>query len=501
MTTKSTDISTRGRAYLFLYVFIVSIFMLRLFSVIYDQLQAPFDLVYESPNLSTIKLIQSGENPYNPNIYSQNPFVITIYTPLYHYVTAGFPILDENPFFFGRIVSMVSMFLSAFVLFFVNKQKSIGMLPVIAIGVFFSFWPVISNTAFLKNDPMALFFSVFAVVLIHNRKSKSSIILSALLCVCALATKQSYISASITCIFYLLLSNRRHFLVLLFFISAFSIIFILITIFKWGDGFWFSTVYALRQDIKYNHAFLLISHMLKQPIACFLVGLSLSSTIIVLKRKPLQALTESPYFIYLFTSSCVLIATIGKQGASTNYFFEFLLSQLMWIVFLFRNIDYSYFKKPVFFFITVAFVLCSSIELQSAERADYSFSNKNIIAIKTAYYQQMNREIDSLGIDEPKILDIFTHIHGYSISDTLYLNDPFLYKILWEKGVLDVKPMVESIRERYFDIIMLPSRIEPEINIKGPYESIINEIVKHYEMGTKGSGYIFCIRSNEKQAL
>ncbi len=298
--------------------------MLRLFGVIDDQLGFPFDLVYESPNLSTIKLIRAGENPYSPDIYADRPFIITLYTPLYHYAAAIFPVSGENPFFFGRIVSMTAMFLAALALFFVNRRNSIRLLPVIAAGVFFSFRPVISNTAFLKNDPMALFFSALAVVLIHSSRSKSRIMFSAFFCVLALATKQSYISAAMVCLLYAFFSNRGRFLWFLFFMALFSTGFILIASFLWGDGFWFSTVYALRQGITCDQALLLFRHIFKQPLAWFLTGLSLASTAVVLKQRRLRVFAESPYLFYVLTSLFVLITTAGKQGASTNYFFESL---------------------------------------------------------------------------------------------------------------------------------------------------------------------------------
>ena len=57
---------------------------------------APFDLVYETPNLSTIMLIKEGINPYDPAVYDALPFVITPYTPLYHYLVASLPVLESG---------------------------------------------------------------------------------------------------------------------------------------------------------------------------------------------------------------------------------------------------------------------------------------------------------------------------------------------------------------------------------------------------------------------
>ena len=494
VSTISNDNPIRGKIYIYLYIIIACIFLLRLFFVINDHLGAPFDLVFESPNLSTIKLIKAGKNPYEQNIYSNLPFNITLYTPLYHYITSMLPILEGNPFFFGRIISLFSMFVSAFVLFFVNKKNQLQALPFIAISIFFSFWPVSLNTAFLKNDPLALLFSVYAVLLVYNSKSSYRIVLSALFCVLALATKQSYISSSITCLIYLFFSNRRNFYIFLISISMFSIIFVLITIFEWGTGFWFSTVFALRQEINYRDGFFIFEHLLKQPIFCFLIGLTFFTFLNSIKKCRKKILTESPYFIYVMISGCILALTIGKKGASTNYFFEFYLSQLMWIIFAFRNMDYASLKKPVFYFVTGIFVLCSIGEIKFAKAFDYSFANHKIISAKNAFYKGMTKDIESLGIRNPLILDIMTHSHIYSITDNMYLNDPYLYNLLWEDKILDYKPLLISIEEGYFDIIMMPSKTIYKNQLTGPRKIIVDTILKYYRLGKTGSNYNYYIR-------
>ncbi len=117
---------------------IISIFFLiRLFGVITDQLNAPFDLVFEAPNLGVIRFIQDGGNPYNPETFSKEPFIFTVYTPLYHYIVASLPTLDNNPYFTGRVVSMIAMLLSAFSLFFIKRNKQVSIIPFIAFGLFF----------------------------------------------------------------------------------------------------------------------------------------------------------------------------------------------------------------------------------------------------------------------------------------------------------------------------------------------------------------------------
>lgn len=488
-----SDISPlRYKIYIYLYIIFTIFFFIRLFLVINDHLDAPFDLVFESPNLSTIKLIKAGKNPYEQDIYANLPFNITLYTPLYHYITSMLPIFEGNPFFFGRIISIFSMIASSFVLFFINKKNQLKELPFIAIGIFFSFWPVISNTAFLKNDPMALLFSVYSVLLVYKSKNRSRIVLSALFCVLALASKQSYISSSITCFIYLFLSNRRYFYIFLISISVFSIIFVIIAIFEWETGFWFSTIFALRQEMDYQAGFTIFKLLLKQPLFCFLIGLTFFSFFNIIKKSPKEILNESPYFIYVTISGCILALTIGKKGASTNYFFEFYLSQLMWIVFAFRNMNFASFKKPIFYAISAIFILCCIGEIKFAKISNYSFATQKSISEKKVYFKRMTKDIESLGIRNPLILDIFKHLNIYSISDNLYLNDPYLYNLLWQDNILDFKPMIDSIDDGHFDIIMLPSNaLSYKNKLSEPRKTIVNKILKFYRLERTGSNNLY----------
>ena len=389
---------------------------------------------------------------------------------------------------------MICMFLAASALFFVNRKNGIRLLPFVTAAVFFSFHPVINNTAFLKNDPMALFFSVFAVVLAYRSPARGGAVSAALLCVCALATKQSYISAALTCAVYLLLSNRRLFTGYVLSLTVFSGIFILTTLTVWGKGFWFSTVVALGQDVVSGHAFRLLRYMTGQPLAVLLAGLTFASMLVTARKKKGSVFKDSPYFLYVLMSGILLAATLGKQGASANYFNEFLLSQLMWLVYFFRKVDAEDLKKPVFYIITGAFVLCSMVELRTADRSDYAFVDKKTLPGIKAYYRQMKREINSLGIKHPRILNPFSHMHAYSISDRIYLNDPFLYGLLWKKGILDITPMLESIHKGYFDIIMLPTDQRPDKNLKAPRQLLYNEIMKSYQPVMIGSGHRYFIR-------
>jgi hypothetical protein len=60
------------------------------------------DLVYETPNLRSIQLMQQGAHVYDRAVYEHNPWWLTPYTPLYHHLVALFPANAAKPFLPGR---------------------------------------------------------------------------------------------------------------------------------------------------------------------------------------------------------------------------------------------------------------------------------------------------------------------------------------------------------------------------------------------------------------
>lgn len=478
-------------------MFVAFLFLLRLCDVISHQLIAPFDLVYETPNLSTIKLIQAGKNPYDPEIYSNVPFIISIYTPLYHYITASLPPHYANPFLSGRIVSMISMLLSASILFFVlpRNKKPLIFTSFLAFATYFSFWPVISNTAFLKNDPLALFFSGFAVALAFNFRNRDwAPVLVALLSMLAIMAKQSYVSAAGSCLLYYLASNRRYCTRFIVSILFFSMVIAVIATSYWGPGFWFSTVHALKQEVAFQQGYLVVTMMLRQPMFIFLLVLTALSIWVAVKGYGAKLFRDSPYLVYILVSGTTLFLTVGKTGSSTNYFFEFLIAQLMWLVYLAGKYFLIYPRRPWLPLILLVFSFFGAVDMVCSKRLDYSFVDERIRTQRESHYKNVRNDIKALGFSNPSILNPFTHIYTYSITNTAYLNDPYLYMLLWQDGILEPTPLAQGISDGYFDIIMLPSRINHSSELMAPIDKLVARILERYKPGLTGSGFNYYIR-------
>src|SRR6185369_5484487 len=116
----------------------------------------------------------------------------------------------------------------------------------LALGLFCLLHPVSANAGFLKNDAVALFFSVLALLVLRDHGGNPIRLTgAALCCVLAVAAKQVFIAASAACFFSLLFQQPRRnafrfgLCFLLFATLGASVAQIV-----WGSGFWFCVLAA-----------------------------------------------------------------------------------------------------------------------------------------------------------------------------------------------------------------------------------------------------------------
>src|SRR6185436_19396618 len=79
--------------------------------VVAGQLAWPLDLEFETLQLRTVRVIESGRNLYGAETYADLPFVFSVYTPLYHLLVAALPEVAGRPFLVGRLVALGAMLL------------------------------------------------------------------------------------------------------------------------------------------------------------------------------------------------------------------------------------------------------------------------------------------------------------------------------------------------------------------------------------------------------
>ena len=423
---------------------------LRLIDVAADQLVAPFDLAYETPSLRTIELVRAGINPYSRDVFASGPFWITAYTPLYHYLVAELPASDANPFLTGRLVSMACMLGSAALLFLANRGRV--ALTLLAAGAFLLLHPVVSNAAFLKNDPLGLLFSALAVIACERATGdKRWFAAASAACVAAFFAKQYFVAAPVACALFLFLRSPARGLRFAALTAAAIGAAVLLAIAVWGEGFWFSCFVVPRNPSSLAQFREQWAPMLQQPVFVASAGLALL-TLIASGR---AAWTRSPYPLWAAASAAVLLATLGKIGSSTNYFLELALALLFTLV---RSLRDAPRAGPLALAPPAAAILllaAGTWDWARAPRSRFAFTDPDATRQHVAEMRAVAADIHRVtGSESPRILNL---VHANApLTGDIRLNDPWLYSELWSAGRLDARPLVAALERCELDGVLAP---------------------------------------------
>lgn len=413
----------------------VAIAVVRWGLVVFYQLVAPHDLAYESPNLTTIRLIQEGVNIYDPAIYAHPPFHMTIYTPLYHHLVALLPTDGPNPFFYGRLLALVCMVLAATAVLAVRPRAKVTV-PLMAASAFLMVSTVAANTAFLKNDSLALCFSVWAVVIASmSDRWRPAAYWAALLCILAFASKQSYLPASLACLIFLRRDPR--------FVLSWALMLatgLALSMSLWGGGFWFSVFSAPQNPISLERQAHLWGEMLRDSAfgAIIVVGC------IGLYRSGSSNLGRHPFGHYALFSWLALLVTAGKAGSSTNYFIEPALATLLWMVFCLRSEGGS---------LAVGGAALAGLVAISPLPAFTTPAQSSAAAAREARF---TAELRHEGVTPSDVLNLRSAPLGYSAGSRFQLNDPLLYGLLYHQKKLATQSLVRALDAQLFAAVAWP---------------------------------------------
>jgi hypothetical protein len=468
----------------------------RLYNVTIYHLDAPHDLFFETHNLATIRSIQAGASIYNPHFYNDLPFIITIYNPLFHYLVAALPQNPANPFFTGRFVSLLATLLAALLLFLPGNFKRYPAIPLLAISCFFLIREPVRMAAYLQSDTLAMFFSGLAVVCSEKACGNTwRILLCAFLCLLAFSTKQSFFTATVTCLVFLFCNDRKN--AILFSIVS-TILFAGFALFAqklWGNGYWFSCYTSmLSHEMTLSVLLTVWSRMFGQPLFILLISSTILMSVYALKKQNAQVFRESPYLLYVVTSFLVLVAASGKRGADTNYFVEFILACLLWHVFLVRVFCPGLTRRFISLIPLTVLLVFATLESTRTEPHLYSFTDQKKTAFRQAVYEQAREEIKELRPPDDHFLNLNSPTAIYSLQSVAYVNDPFNYWLLWNSGLLDISALARAIETKYFSVIM---QFNPENPIgvitplhysspDSPVSIVFQMLKKHYVLKKKG---------------
>lgn len=489
-------------------IVLASCFFYRALDTGYDQLLVPFSLdAGEFSNFESIKVIRAGENPYSSDIYSAPPFVFTGYTPLYHYVVALFPMPDSNPFFWGRVVAAVAMLLAGLLPFLVAGRSG-WKVAVVAVGVFFALAPVAQRAVLIRNDSLGLLLAGLSIYLVHRAAGRVGWLVAAVgLSILSVFVKQVYLAAPMACALWLFFSDRKSFYRYMGAGIGLSAVIVLFIQLVWGNGFWFSTIMGPQHPVFLLHGIAVTGLvLLHEPLSLALVVAAVFFGVRETREKGRRAFIESPYLLYILTSTLILVATVGKIGSGTNYFIEPFLAVLLWITYLISRLPRPYLEHRTVVFLAIFVVAAEALQLFFVPRPMYDSARPARAERAIRHMEEERRDIESLGIEQPSVLGLMRHPSLYRESDRVQLSFPLFYFWMWSEGMLDITDLTDRIEAGEFDIIVAPNEwIEGHLsNAEGEktaYDAVMERpwqlteaTLKSYRIGTRRAGTLYFVR-------
>ena len=471
----------------------------RLARVARDSLASPWELGLETPNVTTIALLREGRNVYDPAVYAELPFALTMYTPLYHLVVAALPATPGNPYRTGRWVSLFGLLGASCALLAAGRRRLGVWAALAAMGVFWLFWPVTQRAAFVRGDLLGLAFAAWAVVMLCGRDGRRRPVTAALLCVLALATKQTFVAAPAACGLALLLEDRRRALRFVLTFAALAGGLALWATLAWGPGFWFSTLVVPRNPLNVLEALGYLATLPRQPLVWAL--LALAGALAWFRPGREGALRDSAgpprvFALYLSCATLVMLVTIWKWGSGTNYFLEPCLALLLWLVARTRpRPDVGLAGRPPAWMVPAGLgvlSLAAVLELSLTRTADYTYVDAAQLERKAQWVGKLQEHVASLGFDDPTVLCLHRTSLNYLLQDRAYVSDQLLYRFAWDAGRLSVEPLLDALRTGVFDVVVVPTgAMEAE---QGPsFAAIHAGIREHYRVARTEWAYEYWV--------
>lgn len=407
--------------------------------------------------------MKQGSNPYAEEWYAETPYWITMYTPLYPWLSSVLPMKDDNPFWTGRILTTIAVALAAALTLIAARGRV--LIAALGAGAFLLVPPTTAGLAILRPDGLAVCLSALAVVALAGQVPRYR--LAAVFTVVALLSKQSALGGPLACFAYLALRDRRlcaRYVGWSLAIGGVGMIGLWAT---YGDGFWFSTLIAPRNPVATYLIWTRVSEMLQQPV--FVATLVGASLLFVRSTRGIGSvsLRSSPFPTYAICSTLWIIAICGKLGSDAAYFVEPALAASLLLcdsaARALRRHQGRAWIAPVFALIAgAALFQVLAVTTMAHARTTPPETASRLDGLETARRALVGQMVGKSSFGRrPQVFNLYHPSLSYPLPLDVCVSDPLLYLILWSNGSLPTDSVCRQIEAQAFDYVILPTTIPP----------------------------------------
>jgi hypothetical protein len=395
----------------------------------------------EAPLVDQAMRLAQGENIYRADLDSP-PYTISNYPPLYPLTLVPFIMLIGPAFLAGRIISLLSTLAAAFFLARIIHNQTKDRMAGVTTGLLFLAIPyVVGWSPLLRVDMLALALSTAGLYVVSRwTEGRRDLILAGVLLVAAIYTRQSYaLAAPLGAFVWLLTKDRRRVVEFVVLVGGLTLGLFLILNILTGGGFYFNIVTANVNEYEMERLEDWARELLDvAPILLLLAGAFLVVGFRRIRQWPLL----SPYLIGAIISAL----TIGKIGSNANYLLE-LCAALCLVAGAF--IAWSH-DRP---WLRASFLVL--LALQAGQLMQNTLEDE----IEGAKWRL--KPVKELGDLEWIVETAEGQVLGDEFMGMITLQDrplylqPFEVTQLSDAGLWDQGPLLESIRDQEFPIILI----------------------------------------------
>ncbi len=433
-------------------------------------LDFPYTLNYgEGPLLEQAVRLARGENIYRPDL-STPPYTIANYPPLYPLVQAPFVAAFGPAFWYGRLISVVSIGVAAIFLGLTVQTITRDDLAGIVAALTLPAIPyVFSWSALARIDSLALALAwagIYAVV--RGRDRRWGLIAGVLLLAGAAYTRQTYLLVAPFAAGAWLWGDKQRGQAALLGVYFFALVlslFAVLTALTHGGVFF----HLITANINANDARLVQFYLdeMTEHLPIFLAATALALLIGFFAERRLWWLS-APYTL----GAVVTALTISKVGSDVNYLYElsaaFALAAGAWVVWTRR--------VPVLravLLLVLAYAVWMAYNLSAGKY-------QPILVERVDAAPQMNALINFIRrVDAPIIAD--EHMALLTLYDKPILIQPFEMSQLAAAGLWDQTPFLEDLERGAYPFVLIyqPYR-NPILRYERWTRPILRAINQHY---------------------
>jgi len=412
------------------------------------QVQAvshPYPLDYgEAPLVDQAMRLAAGQNIYRPDL-SSPPYTISNYPPLYVFSLVPFVRLFGPTFLAGRVISLFCSLASGTFLALIIYTHTRDRIAAVTTGLLFLAIPyVVHWSPLLRIDMLALACSTGGLYLLARWPiARWSTVASALLLVAAIYTRQSYaLAAPLAAFVWLWVHDWRRALGLAALVGGLALILFLILNTLTRGGFYFNVVTANVNEFGIERLEWNLRRLRDAaPVLLIIGGVSLILA-------PAGRVRLWPLLVPYLIGAALSSLTIGKIGSNVNCFLELSAALSLAAGAL---VAWAWSREHHWLRAVLLVLLALQVGLLMQTTSDEYFEQ---LAGRLQFRQEL-RKLEEIvaNAEGPVLADEYMGLITLQ-GRPLYIQ-PFEVAQLANSGLWDQTPLIESIRDKEFSIILI----------------------------------------------